>query len=124
MGLHKGKVTHANAGLFIGALPGGARAIKADDVTGGDGQVFIHLHRGAEADGLAHAFGRIGIGQYQSCGAIGHQRTIGALQRARHIGVFLAFVAAEIITEILAHLRPRVVHAILVVLGRDRGERI
>ena len=115
---------HADASLFIGALPGGPRPVKADDVARGDGQVFIHLHRGAEAHRLAHGARCILIRQHQRRRAIGYQRAIGALQGPRHIGVFFAFVAAEIKAEILAHLRPRIVHPILVVLGRDHGQRI
>ncbi len=55
---------------------------------------------------------------------VGDQRTVRALQGAGDKGVLVAFGAAEIEAEILAHLGVGVFDAVLVVLGGDAGERV
>src|SRR6516164_4242678 len=57
-------------------------------------------------------------------GAVGYERAIGALQRARHKGIFLALLAAEIEAQVLAHLRIGIGNAVLVVLGGNQRQRI
>ena len=64
------------------------------------------------------------VGKHHRGGAIRHQRAIGALERAGDERIFLALGAAEIVAEILAHLRVRIADAVLVVLGRDHRQRV
>ena len=64
------------------------------------------------------------IGQHEGGGTVGHQRAVGALERAGDERVLVAGVAAELEAEILAQLRIGIVDAIGVVLRGDRGERV
>ena len=64
------------------------------------------------------------VGDDQRGSAVRHQRAVRALERAGHKGVFVGRVAAEIETEITAHVGKGVVHAVGVVLGGDGGERV
>src|SRR5262249_57085349 len=49
---------------------------------------------------------------------------ISALEGARHKWVLVALASAEIVAQVLAHLRERIANTVLVVLGSDAGERI
>ena len=73
---------------------------------------------------MSHRQRGLDIGQHQRRGAVGDQRAVGALQRAGDERVLLAFGAAELVAEILAHLRIGIGDAVLVVLGGDAGQRI
>jgi hypothetical protein len=64
------------------------------------------------------------ICEHDGRGAVGDQRAIGALERTRDIRVLVAFGAAELVAEILAHLRPGIVDPVLVVLGGDRRQAV
>ena len=79
---------------------------------------------GAEGDRLAELERGLDVGEHDRGGAVRHQRAIGALERAGDERIFLALGAAEIVAEILAHLRVRIADAVLVVLGGDHGQRI
>ena len=68
--------------------------------------------------------GGFDICQHHSSSAIRDQRAVGAFQRSGDIRVLVAFVAAEFVAEILAHLGKRVADAVLVVFRRQCGERI
>ena len=79
---------------------------------------------GAERDRLFQPERRFHVGKDERGGAIGHQRTVGALEWTGDEGVLLALGAAEVIAEILAHLRVRIADAVLVVLGGDHRQRV
>ena len=106
------------------ARPGLRGALELGDVALADRQEVVDLHGGLEADRLAHGACGLFVRQHQRRGAIRDQRTIGPLQRRCNVRVFLADGAAEVVAEVLAHLRERVVHAVLVVLRRDRRQGI
>ena len=78
----------------------------------------------AERDRLVEPQRGLDVGQHERSGAVGDQRAVGALERAGDERIFLADVAAELEAQILAQLRVRIADAVLVVLGRDHGERV
>ncbi|MFM8342449.1 MAG: sigma factor-like helix-turn-helix DNA-binding protein, partial [Methylomonas sp.] len=63
-------------------------------------------------------------GNDQGCGAVRHQRAVGAFQGARHKGIFLGGRATEVKAQIAAHVCIGVAHAVRMVLGRDGGQGI
>src|SRR5215467_12869432 len=77
-----------------------------------------HRHR------LAHGACGLLVGEHDRGGAIGDERAIGALERTGNERILLALAAAEVIAQVLAHLREWVADAVLVVLGRDARQRI
>ena len=107
-----------------GAFPGLLAAFKGKDVALRHRQEILDVLVGAEGDGTAHPERGIRVGEHQGCGTIRNQGTVGALQRPGDERVLLAFLAAEVEAEILAHLCIWIVDAILVVLGRDHGQRV
>ena len=124
MRLDEGEIVKPDAGLGQRAVPGDGSAFKRGRVAAGERQEIVDLHRGAELHRLAERAGGLLIGQHQGGGAIGDQRAIGALQWRGYIGVLVAYLAAERIAEILAHLGVRIVHAIGMVLCRNRRQRV
>ena len=106
------------------AAPRLARALERDGSRLRDRQEVVDLHRGTEPHRLAQVSRGLLVRQHQRRGAVGDQRAIGALQRRRDVGVLLAHRAAELEAEVAAHLRVRIVHAVLVVLRRDRRQRV
>ncbi len=124
MGLHEGEIVELNAGLGQGVPPGFRAALELDDVALRHGQEILRMGGGPEGDRALHPKRRFGIGKDQRGGAIGDERAIGALQGTCDVGVLLALGAAELEAQILAHLRVRIVDAVLVVLGGDHRQRI
>src|SRR5262245_3778607 len=82
------------------------------------------MRRGAKRYSLVEPARGLDIGQHQRGSAIGHQRTVGALERTGNKGILLADVAAELETQILAHLRVGIANTVLVVLGGDHRQRV
>ena len=124
MHLGEGEVGQPQLGVGQGAGPSLARALEAGDVAGGDGHQVVDLGGGAEAHGAARGARHVALGDHDGGGAVADQGAVGALQRPGDEGVLLALGAAELVAQILAHLRIGVVHAVLVVLRGDGGERV
>ena len=124
MRFDEGEIVERHAGLRQRARPRLLAAFEQQDVALRHRQEILDVLVGAEGDGAAHRQRRAGVGEHDRGGAVGNQRAVGALQRAGNERVLLAFLAAEIEAEILAHLRIGIVDAVLVVLGGDGGERI
>jgi hypothetical protein len=87
-------------------------------------QEILHMGDAAHRHGLAHGTRRLLVSEHDGRGAIGDERAVGALERACHERVLVALAPAEIIAQVLAHLRERIANAVLVVLGRDASERV
>ena len=99
-------------------------ALELEDVALGHRQEILHVLGGAERHRLAQLERGLDVGEHHRGGAVGHQRAVGALERAGDERVLLALGAAEVVAEILAHLRVGIADAVLVVLGRDQRERV
>ena len=73
----------------------------------------------AEHDRLAEFQRRVDIGKHDRRGAVGNQRTVGALERPGDARVLFALGPAEVVAEVFANLRVRVADAVLVVFRGD-----
>ena len=76
-------------------LPGNAAAFEFQNVALRHRQEILHMAR-HETDRLVDAAARSRVGKDNRRGSVGHQRTIGALQRAGDKRIFVAFLAAEL----------------------------
>ncbi len=124
MHLRKRQIVQPDAGCHQRALPGHGAAFELENVAARHRQKVLHVLGGAEHDRLLHFQRRIHVSQHQRRRTVGYQRAVGALERSCDARILLAFGAAELIAEILAHLRIRVGDAIFVVLGGDQRERV
>ena len=124
MGLDQRQVAELHAGAGKAAAPGLAAALEFQDVALRHRQEILDVLGGAEHHRLVHFQRGLDIGEHHSGGTVGHERAIGALERPGHIGVFLALGAAELVAEVFSHLRERIADPVLVVLGRDPGQRV
>ena len=79
-----------------------AAAFELEDVALRHRQEVLHMRGGAERDRLAEPQRGLDVGQHQGGGAVGHQRAVGALERAGDERVLLALVAAEVVAQVLA----------------------
>ena len=126
--LDEAEIVETESCLVETLAPSLCRTLEARRVAAGQGQVIVDVDGGAKADGLAprrrHAARSLLVGQHQGGGAVAHERAVSALERWRDVRIPLRDGPAEVEAEILAHLGVGVVHAILVVLRRDGGERV
>src|SRR3546814_11449940 len=67
---------------------------------------------------------RFDVAEHQGRRAVGDERAVGALQRPGHHRVLVGDVAAELVAEVLAHLRQRIGHAVAVVPCGNGGHRV
>src|SRR5262249_32669459 len=124
MRLDEGEIVESEPARREGLAPGGGAALEFQDVALRHGQEILRMGARPEGDGAAHGERGPDIRDDESGRAVRDKRAIGALQRARDERILLALGAAEIVAEILAQLRIRIVDAVLVVLRRDEGERV
>ena len=124
MRLGEGEVAERDAGARKRAFPGFGAAVEFEHVAPRHRQEILHMLGRAEHHRLAHAERGLHVRQHQRSRAVGDERAIGALERAGHERILVAFGAAEIESEILAQLRVRIGDAVLVILGRDAGQRV
>src|ERR1700736_4460916 len=73
---------------------------------------FVHTKRGVD------------VTKHHGRRAVGNERTIGALERAGHIGILFTWGPAELVSKIFAHLSETVADAIFVILCRNSRERL
>ena len=106
------------------ALPGLRAAFELEHVALRHRQEVLHVLGGAERHRLAEPERGVDIRQHDRGGAVGDQRAVGALERTGDARVLLALGAAELVAEVLAHLRVGIADAVLVVLGGDARERV
>ena len=124
MRLDEGEFVERDASLLQRLFPGPLAAFEGKDVALRHRQEILDVLVGTEGDGAAHPQRRRGVGEHERRRAVRHQRAVGALQRTGDEGIFFALLAAELVAEILAHLRIGIVDTVFVVLGGDHGERI
>ena len=125
MGLDQRQVAERNPGVGQRALPGLGAAFELEDVA-----------LATSAGNPAHGRSARNATALSSCSAVSTSASTSAAapsetseQSVRLSGpgderILVAGVAAEVIAEVLAHLRVGIADAVLVVLGRDQGQRV
>src|ERR1700751_1826676 len=124
MRLDEGKIVERELAVAERASPRRRAAFEFEDVALGHRQEVLRMRACPEGDRAAHRESRLDIGDDERGRSIGDERAIRAFQGAGNEGVLLALGAAEREAEILAHLRKRIVAAVLVILRRDEGEGV
>ena len=124
MGLDERQVIEPQPRACERALPCVRTALELQNVALGERQEILHVLGGAEDHRLVHGERGVDVGEHQRGGAVRHRRAIGALERAGHERILLALGAAELVTEILAHLGERIADPVAMVLCGDPGERV
>ncbi|KAF1852476.1 hypothetical protein Lal_00037208 [Lupinus albus] len=121
---HQREIVEAQAGCAQRFLPGQLGRFEAGRVAARQRQEIIDVDRRTELHRARHGLGHVGRADHQGGCTIGNERAVGALERTGHIRILVGDRAAEIETEILAHVGIGIDHAVLVILGRDHRQRI